>query len=573
MISQCHFTRGILPLLLSTRQRRNDMNGRDDTRDLHHCCDCVSLQYGSGNLAADCIRKDKRIRSRQADDATFFNRGLCDHAAFTVPACPRISASFATLVAQLASRLRRWPLCRKLEGRRQEIKSRKRADWSPTRLSAKVTTGPKLIGARQAALRSKGLRPNVAVRANNSKAQVEDASGTDAETTAMSVGSFNPEISAGSTVSPDIVYLPIVPVLELTTNKSFPATAISVGKVSPEISAGFTGIPESVYSPIVPVPGALPKSAANSLFPKIAIPVRNPKPETTWGFTSTPEVVYSLTSPPKPTFAIKSLSPDTTMSPTGPNPGIRAGFTVAPEVVYLPILLLSLVTFEIATNKSLPDTAIPDGPPNVVISAGFTVAPEIVYSPILPVSLARFKLVTNKFSPDTAMPCGRLSPEISAGSTVAPKVVYSPIVPVSKFATKICAPRIVPGMAQSAADAAKPERINRIFIRFQGGEAFVFIKQITSGFRSWFKEILQKVSRACQDEWTRGRSSGPQQRFGARITDSSSTKSVSFSSARTMNRRLSPRCASAKKIRRPLESAAETQPQLQPALLRLSAIA
>src|SRR6266487_331526 len=57
-----------------------------------------------------------------------------------------------------------------------------------------------------------------------------------------------------------------------------------------------------------------------------------------------------------------------------------------------------------------------------------------------------------------------------------------------------------------------------------------------------------------------------------RITDSSSTKSVSFSSARTMNRRLSPRCASAKKIRRPLESAAETQPQLQPALLRLSAI-
>ena len=122
------------------------------------------------------------------------------------------------------------------------------------------------------------------------------------------------------------------------------------------------------------------------------------------------------------------------------------------------------------------------------------------------------------------MPCGSLSPEISAGSTVAPEVVYSPIVPVSKFATKICAPRIVPGMAQSAADAAKPERINRIFIRFQGGEAFVFIKQITSGFRSWFKEILQKVSPACQDEWTRGRRSGPQQRFGARITDSSSTK-------------------------------------------------
>jgi hypothetical protein len=33
--------------------------------------------------------------------------------------------------------------------------------------------------------------------------------------------------------------------------------------------------------------------------------------------------------------------------------------------------------------------------------------------------------------------------------------------------TKICAARVVAGMAQSAADAAKPERINRIFIRFQ----------------------------------------------------------------------------------------------------------
>ena len=98
----------------------------------------------------------------------------------------------------------------------------------------------------------------------------------------------------------------------------------------------------------------------------------------------------------------------------------------------LPILPLSLVTFEIETNKSLPDTAIPagNGLPTVVISAGFTVAPEVVYSPILPVSLVRFKLVTNKFPPETAMPCGRLSPETSAGSTVAPEVVYSPIVPV-----------------------------------------------------------------------------------------------------------------------------------------------
>jgi hypothetical protein len=37
-------------------------------------------------------------------------------------------------------------------------------------------------------------------------------------------------------------------------------------------------------------------------------------------------------------------------------------------------------------------------------------------------------------------------------------------------------------------------------------------------------------------------------------------------------RKASPRCASAKKVVRPRESTAETQPQLQPALLRLSAI-
>ncbi len=46
----------------------------------------------------------------------------------------------------------------------------------------------KLIGAPQADVRSKGLRPNVAVRASSSKAQVEDASATDAETTAISIG-------------------------------------------------------------------------------------------------------------------------------------------------------------------------------------------------------------------------------------------------------------------------------------------------------------------------------------------------------------------------------------------------
>jgi len=54
------------------------------------------------------------------------------------------------------------------------------------------------------------------------------------------------------------------------------------------------------------------------------------------------------------------------------------------------------------------------------------------------------------------------------------------------------------------------------------------------------------------------------------MADSSSTNAVSFSSARTTKRFPSSRCASATKIIRPLESIAETQPKLQPALLRLS---
>ncbi len=47
---------------------------------------------------------------------------------------------------------------------------------------------------------------------------------------------------------------------------------------------------------------------------------------------------------------------------------------------------------------------------------------------------------------------------------------------------------------------------------------------------------------------------------------------VSFSSACTTKRFPSSRCASTIQIVRPLESIAETQPQLQPALLRLSAM-
>src|SRR6266436_9368208 len=52
----------------------------------------------------------------------------------------------------------------------------------------------------------------------------------------------------------------------------------------------------------------------------------------------------------------------------------------------------------------------------------------------------------------------------------------------------------------------------------------------------------------------------------ARITDSSSTNAVSFSSARTTKRFPLSRCASAIQIVRPLESIADTQPQLHSAL-------
>jgi hypothetical protein len=65
---------------------------------------------------------------------------------------------------------------------------------------------------------------------------------------------------------------------------------------------------------------------------------------------------------------------------------------------------------------------------------------------------------------------------------------------------------------------------------------------------------------------------GQDEKSQPRIADSSSTKAVNFSSARTTKRFPSLRCASAIQIVRPQESTAETQPQLQPALLRLSAI-
>src|SRR5438034_5709484 len=54
-----------------------------------------------------------------------------------------------------------------------------------------------------------------------------------------------------------------------------------------------------------------------------------------------------------------------------------------------------------------------------------------------------------------------------------------------------------------------------------------------------------------------------------RTADSSSRNGVSYSSACTTKRFPSPRCASAIQIVRPLESIAETQPQLHPAFLEI----
>src|SRR5690348_16587756 len=72
-------------------------------------------------------------------------------------------------------------------------------------------------------------------------------------TTAMAYGLGNPEIRAGFTVAPAVVYWPIVPLLRFETNRSEPDTAMLHGKPNPEIRAGFTAMPVAVYRPIVPL--------------------------------------------------------------------------------------------------------------------------------------------------------------------------------------------------------------------------------------------------------------------------------------------------------------------------------
>src|SRR5438874_2411689 len=70
-------------------------------------------------------------------------------------------------------------------------------------------------------------------------------------TTAMAYGEINPEIRAGFTVVPAVVYLPIVPLEKFATNRSEPETAMFRGKLNPEINVGFTVAPAVVYAAIV----------------------------------------------------------------------------------------------------------------------------------------------------------------------------------------------------------------------------------------------------------------------------------------------------------------------------------
>src|SRR5437588_126885 len=109
-----------------------------------------------------------------------------------------------------------------------------------------------MIGARQAGLRSKGLRPNVAVRPSRRSVQVEDASGTDAETTAIPIGPLSPDTRLGFTVAPEVVYSLIRLLPSSTTNSLSPETAMPVATVPANgIRARFTVAPEVVYLPIL----------------------------------------------------------------------------------------------------------------------------------------------------------------------------------------------------------------------------------------------------------------------------------------------------------------------------------
>ena len=123
---------------------------------------------------------------------------------------------------------------------------------------------------------------------------------------AIPAGRLSPDISAAFTVSPEVVYSPIVPVLRLVTNKFPPDTAMPVGVFNPEISAAFTVAPVVAYSPIVPMAWRHDKQIAS----RTAMPLGRFNPDISAAFTVAPEMV-NLPIVPMLSFATNRFPPDT----------------------------------------------------------------------------------------------------------------------------------------------------------------------------------------------------------------------------------------------------------------------
>ena len=71
------------------------------------------------------------------------------------------------------------------------------------------------------------MSANAAPTPSSSKVEVGDSSGTEDAMT-RPIGKFNPEIKAGLTVAPEVVYSPIVPVSESVTKISPPGLAAGI---------------------------------------------------------------------------------------------------------------------------------------------------------------------------------------------------------------------------------------------------------------------------------------------------------------------------------------------------------
>jgi hypothetical protein len=141
----------------------------------------------------------------------------------------------------------------------------------------------------------------------------------------------------------------------------------------PEVRAGFTKSPAVVYSLIV----LIVPLETNRYEPETAMFAAKFS-EIKWEFTVPPEVVYSpMKPPPEKLFTTNRSEPETAMSATLGSPTlIKAGFTKSPAVVYSAIVL----RLKFATNRSEAEAAMPVGELNPEIKAGFTKSPAEVYS-------------------------------------------------------------------------------------------------------------------------------------------------------------------------------------------------